>query len=231
MIAQLDELVSSQRTFVTHAAHELRSPLTTLKGELQLALRRPREGAEYRDAILATLVDVDQMAELVESLLSLARAQRQGRPSDTVPAGEVLDEALRMARGPADLRQVTLEVSSTAARGLVIVADRGSLARALRNLIDNAVTHSPEGRTVRLDLEDAGRLARFSVSDEGGGVSEEDAQHLFTPFYRGAQEPAGTGVGLGLAIAMEITRTHGGEVRIDRDHASGARFLLEVPRP
>jgi two-component system heavy metal sensor histidine kinase CusS len=230
MIARLDELVAGQRTFIAHAAHELRSPLTTLRGELQLALRRPREASEYRTTLEAILVDVEQMTGLAESLLTLARVRKETQERERVEAIALVEEAVRMARGPAAQRQVQLAVEPSEGPEVQLLVERGSVARALRNLIDNAVAHSPEGATVRITIQSAQTRVLFHVTDEGRGVSAEEARHLFTPFFRGADERAGTGVGLGLAIVREIIEAHGGEARVDPDHRPGARFTLELPR-
>lgn len=241
MIGQLGALVTAQRTFISHAAHELRSPLATIRGELQLALRRPREAAEYRGAIEEVLTDVESLAVLAEDLLTLARVQA-GSPSPgpggglapaAMPLGEAVAEALRMARGAADERGVAL-VEASADRGwsdLCVRGARGEIARALRNLVDNAVAHSPAGGRVEVRIERSGSRAVIAVTDEGPGVAPEDRRSIFEPFYRGSKDQGGDrpGAGLGLTIARGIARAHGGDVALDEGHEAGSRFLLELP--
>jgi len=233
MISQLSELVRSQRTFISHAAHELRSPLATLLGELQLALRRPREAPAYRDALEAMLGDVEVLVHLTEDLLLLARLQSGTAP---VPAPirieTAVNEALRMARGRAEARGITVRATGLeAAHDAQVPAVRGGeLARLLRNLIDNAITHSPAGGTVEVTVKVGARL-EVAVTDAGPGVAPEDRPHIFAPFYRAARETPEhpTGAGLGLAIARAIAQGIHGGLYLDDTHANGARFVAELP--
>lgn len=233
MISQLSELVRSQRTFISHAAHELRSPLATLLGELQLALRRPREAPEYRVALEAMRGDVEALVHLTEDLLLLARLQAGAVPEPKpTRVASVVNEALRMARGRAQERGVTVEVVGLEAAGdaQVPAVRGGELARLLRNLIDNAITHSPEGGVVEVGVTAGARL-ELSVRDHGPGVAAEDRPHLFAPFYRGARETPEhpTGAGLGLSIARAIAQGVGGRLYLDENYKEGARFVAELP--
>lgn len=232
MISRLDEFVSSQRRFVTHAAHELRSPLASLRGELQLALRRERDPAEYRAALTEMLGSVDGLIDLAEDLLRLAKVQGEERPvrPQSADVREIVAEALRMARGPADARDVALAVSPQPL-GELPARVRGAtsdLARALRNLIDNAVAHSPPGGRVLIEIAVIERGLEIAVVDHGPGVRPEDLPHIFTPLYRGASEHP-HGVGLGLSIARGIAEASGGRLTLDTGHTGGARFVLSLP--
>jgi two-component system OmpR family sensor kinase len=233
MIERLDELVSSQRRFVSHAAHELRSPLATLRGELQLALRRDRDVAEYRAALAEMLSSVDALIALAEDLLRLARAQEQQnkRPQGTALIADVVRAALQMARGHAEARGVALVVRPdplpefpTPIRGAV-----ADLARVLRNLIDNAVKHGPADAPVVIETAIVEGGVELAVVDHGPGLAPEDQPHIFTPFYRGADASVEQGVGLGLSIARGIAEGCGGRLSYDSRHSPGARFVLHLP--
>lgn len=232
MITELDRLISIQRTFVSHAAHELRSPLATLRGELQLALRRPRTADEYKGSIEEALAETEALIALAEDLLTLARAQRSptaaGESSDL---GDVLGDAVKMARGLAAARGVSLP--SGIGAGVGVRGPRSDLARLFRNLLDNAVMHSPPGERVELSVVESTAKVTVSVVDRGAGVAREDADEVFSAFYRGARDRSSdaSGAGLGLPIALEIARAHGGDVTFDRDWAGGARFVVELARP
>lgn len=233
MISQLAELVRTQRTFISHAAHELRSPLATLLGELQLALRRPREAGAYRVALEEMRGDVEALAHLTEDLLVLARLQSDAAPArEPVRVDAFVQEAVRMARGHAEARGVRVEVVGLEAAGdLEIRAVRGELARLLRNLIDNAVTHSPTGEAVVVTITAGPRTLELAVVDVGPGVAPEDRQHIFAPFFRSARGAAiHAGTGLGLSIARAIAQSSGGELLLDEGHAGGARFVVTLPR-
>lgn len=232
MITQLGGLMDAQRTFISHAAHELRSPLATLRGELQLALRRPRSADEYKSSIEDALGEVALLSALTEDLLVLARVQRVGVGGASALLGDTLSEALRMARGPAQVRQVSfVEPTDTRLLELSVRGSRADLSRALRNLLDNAVEHSPEGGQVRIEVSQGKDRVSVAIVDHGEGVAPEDAPHIFSTFYRGSKDQSSEyrGTGLGLAIVREIVRSGGGEVRLDQSHRPGARFVLELP--
>ena len=235
MISQLSALVVAQRTFISHAAHELMSPLATLRGELQLALRRPRSVQEHEDVLKQALDDVQSLVTLSEDLLTLARAETTaGAPAETALT-DLIADATRAAKGGAIARGVAIierrgeaNVQATRVRGA-----RRELSRALRNLIDNAVSHSKTGQSVTIAVGLEGDEARIVVEDEGPGVVPSDRQGIFEPFFRGARErgESDQGVGLGLAIARQIARRSGGDVELDaRFGPPGARFVLLLSR-
>ncbi|MCC6645080.1 MAG: HAMP domain-containing histidine kinase [Polyangiaceae bacterium] len=231
MIAELERLITIQRTFVSHAAHELRSPLATLRGELQLALRRPRSAEEYKGSIEEALAETEALITLAQDLLVLARAQRAPTAASTESRlDEVLSDAVRLARGPAEARGV--ELSTPATPDARVRGPRADLARLFRNLLDNAVAHSPPGARVELSATMVGQRVSVAVVDAGAGVAAEDADEVFAAFYRGAKDRSSdaTGAGLGLPIAREIARAHGGDVWLDRAWSrGGARFVVELP--
>lgn len=239
MIAELSNLVSTQQTFISHAAHELRSPLATLRGELQLALRRPRDAEEYRETIREVLEEVELLASLAEDLLALARMQRGAQTDASTSLTGAIADALHMARGPAKTRGVTLiepahdhDNVHPLDESLWVRGPRQDVARAIRNLVDNAVAHSPQGGTVLLTLTLFEPFVELVVTDEGPGVPPEDAPSIFAPFFRGAHEQSDEGgsSGLGLAIAREIARGAGGDIVLDHGHQGGARFILTLGR-
>jgi two-component system heavy metal sensor histidine kinase CusS len=230
MIARLEALVATQRRFVSDAAHELRAPLTSLRGELELALRRPRSVEEYRAALEKALEDVLALGALADDLLALARARtatRERAPSDA--AGPIL-RAVELIAPCARRRRVNI-VPEALDVPKVSVAPR-DLERVVRNLIENAMRHSPEGASVRVAASVDGNTVRVAVTDEGVGVPLAQAERIFEPFVRldPARARDGSGSGLGLAIAREVARSNGGDVLLDVHYAgAGARFVAWFP--
>jgi two-component system heavy metal sensor histidine kinase CusS len=230
MINHLGLLIGLQQRFIANAAHELRSPLTTLYGELSHALRRSREPAEYERAIHEALESTERLRHLTEDLLAVAR----------VGAGPGELEVTRL-----DLAQLCQEAADlvaveAAGRAVTILQPamhpsvsgrHDDLLRLLRNLLENAVRHSPSGGAVQLRCEETGGHVELSVRDQGPGVALADRERIFEAFYRGARERADSnlGTGLGLTIAREIAQAHGGELRLVEHHAPGACFLLRLP--
>jgi two-component system OmpR family sensor kinase len=228
MIGRLGLLLESQQRFVAHAAHELRAPLTVVHGQLALALRRPRTEDEYREAIREALGSAADLRALTEALLDLARAgSASAGPFEPTSVARAARGAARYVQADAERAGVTLDVSAPDA----LVAGRSSdLERLLRNLVENAVRHSPPGG--RVLVEAGGRpegTVEIAVSDEGSGVPEVERDRLFEPFFRGADARGSAGAGLGLAIVREIARAHGGDVHLDPTAPRGARFVVRLP--
>jgi len=229
MVERLALLVESQRQFIAHASHELRSPLTALYGQLSLALRRPREPEEYRHAIAEALSASRQLKDLAEDLLGLARlgVDNPRPPLTRVPLADVVAAAIRTVQGEVEQRDVALRVEDD---GTSVLGTERDLERLLRNLVENAVRHSPRGGEVTVTVTGQPGGAVVTVTDDGPGVAADDRGRIFEPFFRGARDRAAEegGAGLGLAIAREIARQHGGDIRLDDAAGRGARFLVTL---
>ncbi len=226
MISRLAILVETQQGFIANASHELRSPITTLLGELSFALRRDRDAASYREAISEALGSARRLKALSEELLTLARIGSSEPERERVALSDVARAAIESARAAAEARGVGLDV---ACDGAAVQGHAGDLQRLLRNLVENAVRHSPCGGRVRIDARQDAAHALLRVSDDGPGVPHEVRERVFEPFFRLASDRAdGTGTGLGLAIGRSIARAHGGDVWVD-DCNHGARFVVRLP--
>lgn len=229
MVRRLAILVGAQQSFVAHAAHELRSPLTALYGELQLALRRSRSAEEYRTAIEVALDSARRLKALAEDLLALARlgAEREV-PHTPVALIDVAKNAATWVEREASRRHVDLAID---ADGSMVLGHAIDLERLLRNLLDNAVRHCPDGGHVRVEAKGEGDVVHLSVVDDGPGVPFEDRARVFDPFFRAANERRrDDGSGLGLAIVREIARVHGGDVVVEEGPGGrGARFRARLP--
>jgi two-component system OmpR family sensor kinase len=231
MIETMAGLVRSQERFIAHAAHELRSPLAALQGELQQARRRERDAESYKLSIAASYQATRRLRQLADDLLTLARIAGERRESDELASAVALaGEVVRSLAPLAAESEVAVELDDRS-DGALVRGRLEDLERLLRNVIENAVRYSPRGGRVRLAVVAEGAKVTVEVSDEGPGVAEADRDKIFEPFYRavGTRGAAPGGTGLGLGIAREIARAHGGEVRV-ADSERGARFVIELPR-
>jgi two-component system OmpR family sensor kinase len=229
MIDRLAELLSAHQEFIALAAHELRTPLTTLYGELSQALRRSRDIEGYRLAINAAIGSARQLKTLAEDLLTLAKvgASSEEPPVEVKTRTIVEDTALTVAAEASEHAiAVRVEGECRAFSGRP-----NDLKRLFRNLLENAIRHSPKGGKVDATLTEESGWALVEVSDQGCGVPEKDRQRIFEPFYRGPRETADDipGVGLGLAIARKIARAHGGDVILGPARERGAQFVVRLP--
>jgi two-component system, OmpR family, sensor kinase len=218
MMVDLSNAMAVQKRFAASAAHELRSPLTTLHGELSLALRRQRSADEYRVAISHALEAATDLRALSEDLLDLARAN--ARP--TMKRVCTVDIAT-LARRAAERAQVRVALRNEPLR---VRGDSADLDRLISNLIDNARHHSAAEESITVVAETADGFVRIAVEDEGVGIDARIADTIFEPFERGASG----GTGLGLAICKSIAMAHGGSIGLDTERAKGARFVVTLPR-
>lgn len=225
MVDRLAALIETERRFASHAAHELRSPLAALRGELELALRRPRTEEAYREAIAEALDDTDRLIQLAEDLLAFVRSSVAGSPRERVRLSQLCEQAVKGSLARADRsRTVDVRVEEDA----TIEGRPNDLSRMLRNLIDNAIAHAPDGTAVRVVARaPSADRAEVAVEDRGPGVPPEARERIFQPFFRAEGERARSGAGLGLAIAREIARAHGGDVVYEHE-GDTTRFVARV---
>ncbi len=222
--ALLDRLrlsLDTQRAFVADAAHELRSPLTALKLQLEL-LRRAGDEAD-RDAARAGIgAGIDRATRLVEQLLALARSEPSAAagPMERVDLAEIARRMVAETVPFAASRGIEFEL--VAARPAFVVGDPVALGLLLRNLVDNAARYSPPGSRVEVGVGVDGGAVTLTVDDAGPGIPEADRQRVFDRFYRRA-ESGESGSGLGLAIVQSVATAHGARVALDRSPRGGLR--------
>jgi two-component system, OmpR family, sensor kinase len=228
MLDRLEDAFDRQTAFVADASHELRTPLTVIRGQLEvLALADDPDPAEVRRVEKLVRVEIDRMSRLVEDMLLLAQADEAEflRPS----AVELRPFVLDLVRGLADVAPRRVVVG--AVPEMLVEADEDRLAQALRNLLRNAIAHTPEDGTVSLGVETGGGRVRFVVDDDGPGIPPDQRTAVFDRFRRldsGRGRDAG-GAGLGLAIVQAIARAHGGSAWAAAAPSGGARLVLEIP--
>jgi len=230
MLDRLDRAFQVQRHFTADASHELRAPLTVLKGDIDVALKRERSAAEYRETLVRCREEVERLARLASDLLVLARSDAS-LPLEHVAELDLLALVRRVVgrfESAAGSRGVRLTVTGPET---TVSGDERLLERVVGNLVDNAVKHCRAGGEVRVELAQ-NREAEITVSDEGPGVSPEHVQYLFVRFFRG--DPArqrAEGSGLGLAIAKAGAEVHGGRLEFlgNRAGGGGAVFRLNLP--
>jgi signal transduction histidine kinase len=222
MLARLETAFETQQRFVNDAGHELRTPITIVRGHLELL----EEDPEDRQATLALVMDeLDRMARIVNDLLVLAKWEQ---PDFLTPApfevGALIDDVLAKASalGP---RNWQLDAFADA----TIVADRQRVTQALMQLAQNAVQHTAEGDEIGLGAFVGDGQARFWVRDTGPGIPFEEQAHVFDRFYRAGGERRSDGAGLGLSIVQAIALAHGGRIDLASVPGSGATFTVILP--
>jgi len=224
MLDRLEDAFARQRGFVSDASHELRSPLTAIRGQIEVLARDPDpEAADVRRVEAATLAELARVERLVEELLALARLDEGVGPARReLEAAAFLREAVLTAPGDAEVGELA------AGR---IDADPEMIGRVVRNLVENARRHAGAAGTVRVSSAAVGGRLRVDVDDDGPGIPPAERERVFDRFHRSeaARARASGGAGLGLAIARGIVEAHGGSIGAADSPLGGARVSFELP--
>ncbi len=231
LLDRLEAAHASQHRFVADASHELRTPLAALRAEIEVALRRERAPAEYQRTLDSNRHELERLSSLVENLLALAAldASQPARAKSPVDLALVCRDVAEQLSPLAAVQNVRLQLEL--AENVTVPGDVFALERAVRNLVENAIRHTPasEQITIRAVLESG--EARVEVSDAGVGIAPEHLPHLFERFYRvdTARTRTHGGAGLGLSIVKAIVEAHGGTVSVESKLGAGSTFTLRLP--
>ncbi|KPG92333.1 heavy metal sensor histidine kinase [Pseudomonas sp. RIT-PI-r] len=230
MLARLDDSFQRLSAFSADIAHELRTPLSNLLTHTQVTLTRPRPIEDYREALHSNLEELQWMAQLVNDMLYLAKADHGLLMPKREPL-ELADETDVLLEFFAPLAE-DAGVKLTREGHARIEGDRSMLRRALSNLLDNALRFTPAEGYVSLRIVDQASAVRISVENSGEGISAQLLPRLFDRFYRAdpaRQEGSSEHAGLGLAITQSIIRAHGGQIHCESE-AGWTRFVIELPK-
>jgi heavy metal sensor kinase len=232
----LDRIESAFRRvteFTADASHELRTPVSLIRTEAELALRRSRGEADYQESLQHILREAERTSALIEELLALARAD-SGRESLKMNALNVRDTLRNAAEGWRPVAAMCgLEFRGHLSAGdLFVMADENALRRVVNILLDNAFKYTAPPGTVELALERKDDKAVIVVRDTGVGIAPEEQAKIFERFYRvdKARSRETQGAGLGLSIAQWIVERHGGAIRVESELGRGSTFCVELPR-
>ncbi len=235
MLARLEQSFSSLHRFTADASHELKTPLMVLRAGVERALVHPGTPSEILQSLDETLAQINQMTEIVENLLTLARADEGRAP---------------LAVEETDLRELVADVAETAgmlgeSAGVTAVhtmpdepvrlaVDRHRIREMLLNMVTNAIKYTPQGGTVTLRLEDNADSVTITVRDTGIGIAPGDLPHIFERFWRADPARSRTGerpgTGLGLAITKWIAEAHGGSITVQSRPGRGSSFTVRLPK-
>lgn len=233
MLGRIRRAFESQRRFTADASHELRSPLTAMRGEIEVALRRPREPDEYVRVLDSTLEEVMRLSKLTEDLLTLARSDAgaltpQLEMSDTV---EIVTRMVDRLRPRAEEKGIDLIMD--APESLSALLDPGLLGQCVWNLTDNALRFADQGGHVRVAVSERSDELVLEVDDDGPGLGDLDTSSPFERFFRAdearSRGPETAGTGLGLAIVKAAAEAHGGHATAENRSEGGARFTVRFP--
>jgi heavy metal sensor kinase len=236
MLARLEDAFERQKRFIADASHEMRTPLTILKGDVEVALNRPRTAESYRHTLEMVNQTTDRLTALVQELFLLARTDNNQYPLtlEDLDLARLLTDEVANLMPHAISKDVALNLDAPDA--LPLNADSSKLSRVFMNLIDNAIKYSNPGDTVNITANTHNGYACVAIADTGPGISSEHMNHLFDRFYRvdkarsrSTADTSGSGAGLGLSIVQSLVQLHGGRIEVTSQLDQGSTFTVWLP--
>jgi len=232
VLERLDHAVGEMRQFSAALAHELRTPLAALRGEIELALGRLGTGDANRDHLASQIEEIDRLKRLIEQILTLARAEAGQIPLTfaALDAGELAAALVEQLEPVAQARGIAL--TCECAPGAVVRGDGEWLRRLLINLLDNALKFTHEGGRVSVRVAPVGDRVTIAVRDTGVGIASADRPHVFERFFRAdpSRSSSTEGTGLGLSLVQWIVERHGGSITVESELGVGTTFTVSLPR-
>ncbi len=229
MLGRLDAAFRQVRQFSANASHELQTPLTIMRGEMEVALRSVRTPEEYQEILTSALEEIDRISHLVAGLLLLARTDAgvMNVQRELLDLSELAEEVHDRMEGLAakESRRLVLGAMEPAP----VLADREHMGRLLFNLLENGIKYTEPGGSVTLSVQRFGDSAVLEVADDGIGVSDDDRERIFQPFFRTPEALSRKGVGLGLSIARSICAAHDGSIELESAPGRGSLFRVILP--
>ena len=228
MLGRLEQSFQRLSQFSADLAHELRTPILNIRGEAEVALTRSRTADEYREVIESTIGECQHLKDIVDNLLFLARSEAaEGHVHRTSFDGrQALERIIAFHEPMAEEQRVTIKCEGTAH----FIADEMLFGRAVSNILENALHHTPAGGSIVITLAERGPHSDVSIKDTGSGIAPEHLPHVFDRFYRADSSRTSEGSGLGLALVKSIMDLHGGSAQITSEPDRGTTATLSFPK-
>ncbi len=233
MLSRIEQAFEMQKSFVSNASHELRTPLAAIKSEIQVALEKERQPEEYREILRSLDQDNQRMIQLINGLLQLARSEQQGDTNlmhKPVRVDEVLFEVQEelLSQHPDYNVFIDFEEIVEEEEPLTVMGNRPLLKTLFNNLFENACKYS-DNHTAEVKIKFNKVNLIVSITDTGHGISKEDQERVFEPFYRTASAANYKGHGIGLSICKRITDIHKGKIVVRSEVGVGSSFVVVLP--
>ena len=228
---QISVFFTFQETFSSNVTHELRSPLASLKGNLEVTLRKDRGAEEYKDTLNLSLKEVDRIINLLNNLNLLASSKFKHLDlfKDSVDISKVIDELVRAYTPVLQAKKINFDVAKVARA--TCICDESLIRRTIENLIDNAVKYTPEGGSISLQAAKEAKKILITITNTCLPMDNNDIEHIFQPFFRGKNVVSrdSEGKGLGLYISRYIVRSHGGDITVNKTYGNLFSITISLP--
>ncbi len=228
LLDRLSGAFKREQQFIADVAHELKTPLSTQRSSLEIALSQNRSEEEYHTILKETLVENNQISSTLKNVLDLAWTETgQDKNISRFNLSELMEDLYDIAVKMAISKGIV--VKHAIKKNIFIEGVKERLAQSFLNIIDNAVKYIPNQGTISLKLEQVGHSAIVSFDDTGKGISKNDIPHIFDRFYRGEKTDKVLGSGLGLAISKSIISLHKGDIKVGHKKSLGTKFIINLP--
>jgi signal transduction histidine kinase len=226
------EVCEFQDNFMSNISHELRSPLASIRGNLEISLRKDRPVDEYKEVIKTSLKETDRAIDLLKNMHLLASSSLKPLEllKDHVDLKLILMEILNSYKPQADSKGISFEVAHISE--VICICDESLIKRAIENILDNSLKYTPEGGAIQINTSIDSQNTYLTISNKCRNLGKEEIQHLFEPFYRGKgqSDKSIEGQGLGLYIARHIIRSHNGDITINIADDNVFSVIISLPR-
>jgi heavy metal sensor kinase len=230
MLDRIQSLITEMREVTDNIAHDLKSPVTRIRGLAEVTLTTGRSLAEYRGMAASTVEECDALLGMINTMLEISEFEAGVATLNitTVNISALIEEACDLFQPLAEDKG--LVIKAQVPPQCLLSGDKHKLQRVATNLLDNAIKYTSSGGTITVSVEEGEKEVIISVSDTGRGIAADDIPHIFDRFYRADKSRSESGAGLGLSLVLAIVRAHGGNIEVNSSPGAGSTFTVVLPR-